>query len=1238
MKRLITIACLAALAGCAGDTDDAQRAQQEQREQWAAQNQSLIYSFPDEGQIEVPVSSPIVLRFSSPVVETAPEITLTEVGGDPVTGLDMEWVDNNRGMIITPGSNLKPMTDYIVDVPAIELDKGTAQARSIAFSTRALFEGPKSQLGTDTFEIIRMIPDGEQYQIMDFSSFRLQFSQPLDRSTARYGNSAESTVQLMGPNGLVDAHLLVSGRYMTIDPKSELTPGADYSLNITTGLASIYGDTLPGGSFGNPNDPLAVRFPITPQDTGAPGTGERVSMVQDVADTGEVSPLTGKPINLVPMASVLLGEDTATQASGTLAAELAFAPNFPDETPFRVKRGSLIEGASIDVRIGGEVPAGFDSGDVRIEFLSDAVGYLLPNRYSGLDDVPRQVRLFMDVAVSTATPTASGAITQDLMHIELVGTSIVEDGQMVINAVGVVEPNVLGSERAKGLLSFYMKAFEDQDNPPVVIDDTTPPTLQSWMPGQYSPEMPADEYGDVLSWLQQPNAPIILNFDKALDPESLTQPGALAVTRDGAPVDITYKLDGAAVVIQLEGGLQYSSVENNPEYMIEIGSQISDLAGNHFVPETLTFKLPGKVTRREVPQNNGSYAEQDVQVNSPMVLSTYPGYPCVTDPADRDLANGFVGRCAGGPGDWPNEDYPLVAYQQDDNLPLMSLPANQPIVVQFTKAVDPASVQLGGSFNVIRVDELGEPIDENGVATQNPQPVPGKLTIEGQKITFMPEEPWVPGQYYQYVLGSNNYVGPAPTANHELPFIGNSNAICDGTESICCVDGKPLRTQPLGRTLRTAITPNDFDGVFKVVADYLVKNEYFIPDSGGPDLGIFFKGETSSGNVLQTLRSSPDIDINGNMIHEVDAVAGILQTMVGISPAYYNTEAINRVAPPHPDGSLRGARYPVQEAEPSVIDPDADPMYDPAGLQGLPNSAKVLSMNTEGSDLPWMADGANFGTDDPMMMMSVQYALLYSVDGANVGCGYDDAYHPVTGDAGYDFNLDFANIQDHLANDNFPKSEPTSCPHKKFTYIKTGLNAAVTDEYVPGQGIKVEIYPSQSISSSFVTYARGPSSGIATLALPSGEQIMRMRYAKEDPSCVDDAQPEPCARTQPITGWIKEGDDGVPTLTAEVDLYIDAPYIGALMNIGLISLRHNLRSYQATMSLSGPISFLDDGRMVIQQRNENPIDLDVRMYYAPENPGFIPAMGTAAGHIPYRIPEDGVFMQLVSEPNKKNLE
>ena len=1231
------------LAACGGDSSSPSGSAGE------ASGTSLIYSFPLQDQQEVPTPTPVVLRFSESVEGQGIENSVVLRLDGQAIDTESHFADGGRSLILTPTQKLQYHAEYMVDLPD---DTGIEGAQDIRFSTRAAEEGIKANTITaDTLDVTRAMPGGgEQDPMMDFSTIRLQFTQPLDPQTLVYGEGNDTTVRLLDRNGdVVPAWVVVDGPYLTVDPKEDLTPGQSYRLAFEDGaVQSIYGE-----SFAFPN---SNRFRFSPSSSLVEGKGpdERpLPLVQRITTPGDegtgngLSPLTGEPINEIPVNAVLLGgvsEGTmpaATQQEGDVLGDLAFLPDWPTVSPLRIRRGTLLTGTNIDVKIGGEleaepgsgVDAGFDSGEVRVHFLSDANGYLIPNVYD--PDGPRMVRLFMDVAMSTEGAIANGGVTQNITHLELVGTvsTDTDAGVIDINAVGVVEPLILGQERGYGTLSFQLQTYRDQTEQLVEDvrqqqNDTTPPTLQSWMADQTSPEMPADESGDALSWFQAPGEPIVLNFDEPLSAESLREPGALSMTRDGAPVEMTFTVDGAAVVIQPEEELRYTAKEDNPEYQIQLGNQITDLAGNNFMPRTLTFKLPGEVTTRSIPDRDGNYSEEDVQVNSPMLLSAYPGYPCVTDPATRDLANGLVGRCAGGPGDWPNEDYPLIDYHPDDILPLMSLPANRPIVLQFTKAIDPNSVQLGNSFDIFRVDASGQPVDGETVG--------GALTVEGQRITFVPDEPWEDDQYYSYTLSSNNNTDPAEGITSQYRMIGSEDAICDGTGSICGEDGYPLRTQPLGITYRTPFTPTNPDDVFRVVADYLIGNDYFIPNGGGPDMDIFFKGGAASKDVLQTLRSSPDVDSNGNLTHDVENKIGRQVTVTAFDPPFYLTDPwASSDRGRLPDDTLPTTDYTFEEPTPNVPDLDADPTYDPEGLQGLPNSAKVLSMNTRGTtelpDVPWFAEGTNFAAN---LFLSAQVIGLYSVDGANVGCGYDEAYDPVTGEPGYDeaVRTDIMKQIGHFTANEWPEYEPAVCPEKKFTYLKTGLNASVGGYDPEKDAIKVEIYPSQSISSSFVTYARNAISGLPAAAIPSGEQIMRMRYAKDDSSCVGTPS-EPCRRTQPITGWITDGGEDGPILTAEVDLYIDAPLIGAILNADSLNLRHNLRSYQATMSLSGPVSFMDDGRMLVQQRNENAIDINVEMYSAADG-GSALVQGTAIGRIPYRIPQDGVFLQMISEPIK----
>src|SRR5690606_21858924 len=187
---------------------------------------SLVYSFPDDGQQQVPTSSPVVLRFSSPVVVTNAAlmdlIELRDGEGDLVEWDRVEEADGGQSLLLYPESKLEPMTDYQLSIAKIDLEKGDAEARNLSFSTRAAYEGPKSQVAEEEFRILRTIPNGDDFEVLEFTTFRVQFSQPLERSTVIYGDGADATVQLTGPEGAVDAHVLVSGPYLTVDPKEDL--------------------------------------------------------------------------------------------------------------------------------------------------------------------------------------------------------------------------------------------------------------------------------------------------------------------------------------------------------------------------------------------------------------------------------------------------------------------------------------------------------------------------------------------------------------------------------------------------------------------------------------------------------------------------------------------------------------------------------------------------------------------------------------------------------------------------------------------------------------------------------------------------------------------------------------------------------------------------------------------------------------------------------------------------------
>ncbi|WP_097458837.1 Ig-like domain-containing protein [Mangrovitalea sediminis] len=756
--RISTIAMLlltSLIAGCGGD----------QSSSFDWNSAQLIYSYPDNLQHEVPRHAPIVLEFSEAVPSTIPAGTfvIKDSKGNTVS-FSRKAVNNNKTLILTPDSELPPHTHYTVTASTLTTASGSAlmPTGGVQFDTRAATSGPASEVSEGPFTVARMIPDGSSQPLMDFSTLRLQFTQPLDSTTVNYGTD----VSLTDASGqLVDATVIAHGPYLTIDPNKDLTAGTKYTLSLSNAVKSTLGDALIPGNF----DSLI----LTPQNS-SPTT----VMVQQAADSQSgsiISPLTGDPINTVPINAVLLGNNSRSQQTGDIRAELAFVPHYPNDTPLRISKGTLLNGSSVTVKINGQVPAGFDTGAISVRFISDANGYLTRNHYSSSPDAPRTVYLYMDIAMTTANAKANGGLSQDLMHVELVGTSIVKDGAMVIDAVGVVQPKVLGLENAYGTISFHMAGYKDQTNPPAAVADTSLPTLQSWEPGDHSN-------------MARPGDPIILNFSEPLSRASLDASGAVTLLADGTPATFTKTLDGGTLVIHPQGGLQFGK-----NYTVQVSTQVTDLAGNPLDKTyNLPFSLPTYVTGND---------------RSPIVTSLEPGYPCAVTTVSRDLANNLEGRCLGGVNNDPSDHYGRngtenysastapAANTLDDIIPVARQPANRPIIVTFSQDMKAGSIRLGTSCSDTSATFRVEQIDTNGncVAT-----VPGQLTIDTRKVTFTPKDPWTKDQLYRYVLGSVSS-GPA----------------CGGNDAICSTQNLPLQTALLEGYSATSGGPDmeiDFRG------------------------------------------------------------------------------------------------------------------------------------------------------------------------------------------------------------------------------------------------------------------------------------------------------------------------------------------------------------------------------------------------------------------------------------------
>ena len=735
-KLALTALAAALVAGCGGSDDSVSF----NTPTFDARN--LHYTYPLDNQQQVAPRAIIALQFSHEVTADASNFTVTGPDDEAVP-FTLESVADGRGVVLTPDDALKPASDYKVVMNGVTVlgETTTFKDGTLNFTTRAALEGPiETQKTAASFEVESIFPDDGQFKSMDFSSFRLRTTHPIDASSAVYGD----TISLMNNGEVVPALLLVGRTTITVDPLEDMTPGDTYELSVN-GVKSQLGEDI-----------AAYSHSTVPQDTTSPTTGERAVLVTNAPpaddslgcldDGVRLSELTGQPINCVPVIGTLLQDKTVSKQSGDVYAELAFTPNFPDVTPLRVQRGGILKGDALEVFIGGEVPVGFDSGEVTVEIISDATGYLFPNPNAESDDAPKQLRLFMDVATSTTDARANGAFTQNLMHLELVGTGLIEDGQLNTDAITVVEPRVLGVENSYGVLSFRMESYQDQENAPLKpVDAINPfvPVLDgdngqelSWQPGNVADRM-------------EPGEPIVIHFNEALDPNSIVAGDSLLLTKGGLDEPFQWELRGNALVITPD-----SPVEYGVEYAVTTTPAITDLAGNALQvldslqgDSTLDFTLPEYVV------DDGG----DVR-RGPFAATVYPGFPCASSTATQgEIDAGTQGVCI--------SSSPEGEQVEVDELPIVDLPANRPIKVRFSQNMDPATITLGDTLLVQK---------DNGGSWED---VDGELTLEPRALIFTPEQAWEEDALYRYVLASNG---------------GGT-----GCAGMCSVDGLPLQTAPL---------------------------------------------------------------------------------------------------------------------------------------------------------------------------------------------------------------------------------------------------------------------------------------------------------------------------------------------------------------------------------------------------------------------------------------------------------
>jgi len=602
---------------------------------------------------------------------------------------------------------------------------------------------PSGTRSKDGFQVRTFMPmDVPDLSVWPFSTFRVLLSEPV-RPDSVFGGG----VQLirLSTGAAVAAEVLVHGRTITLDPVDDLVPGERYRLALTGDLVDLAGEHLTPTSMDFPVRTIApmkqLSLALGPTPVGDGGTPR--SRLESVAP------------NTLELKSSLAGASTLTM-SGALDAALPDPGLIGSRLPMVIRKGQVLtvrgpDNGGLEIRLGGGIDTTLNSGALSMTLITDASGEISENPLR--PDAPGArplVRLSMDAALTAEDATVNSMLTQNLLGLQLVGSLYVQEGgRLGVELVGGVELDLLGLDTAASWVTIgAWSAAKAASTPP------PPMTVRVMGPAN-------GETGVDLDW------PMAVVFSQPPDSSARTSVWLERYPGDGVrgssdDVPTSMVVDGAMVLLRSQAPLDLAS-----QYTVRVAAGVRSASG-----AVLPSRWVSSFTTRAI----------DPTLSKPTVVgSVRPGMPCAF------FDGGVTKQCSA-------ESPPLGQ---------IMLASDLPVEAHFSKPVDPASIQLGQTVQVMDV-AAGTPVS-------------GRLKTGMDWLQFVPEAPWQEGRAYSLRLG------------------GGTDAGCG---SICDMAGLAVNTD-----LLLDHTPEA---------------------AGGPPIVLPFVGASPAGQGGLTLRIRPAADTNAN--------------------------------------------------------------------------------------------------------------------------------------------------------------------------------------------------------------------------------------------------------------------------------------------------------------------------------------------------------------------------------------
>ncbi|HWO24500.1 MAG TPA: Ig-like domain-containing protein [Kofleriaceae bacterium] len=664
----------------------------------------VVFTFPADGQLDVPTGARVLVTFSEPVTQSA----LGACSADGAGGLCL--VGPSGPVAKPPAVVGDGMT---VEFPAGELEAGAmyelhvgpalapfaenlpATGPLVRFRTRSTRPraAAPTVIGVNGSDPAQLGQPGAR-PMFESSTIQLVFSEPLD---PRSVSSAASSVALVAGGTAVPATVIAEGIHVSIDPREDLTPGTTYQLQLGNQIKDLAGQAL-----------VPVSFDLVPQSTrGEGGAIPQVLRTRLPGDPGPTTSRAGTEPNVIALDKPLIGREMVQMGRSVLAAELADPTALGGPIAFTIRRGQRLTASGLDVKLGGKIPVGLSTGELQIELLTDGGGRIFRNPHQAAEQRPNNgraplyVELSMDLAVFATDPTGTAVLTQTVLGVQGSGTVIATDGVLAIETVASMDLGLLGVTSAPSNLVLELITSPD-DTPPV---DTQGPKLVATYPAEGTAELLVD-------------AGIELVFDEPVDLDRLRAGGVKLEEAAGAPVAAAIESHGSAVVVRPLAPLAYGT-----SYRVLL-ADVADVAGNALAATSMVQVSTPVLPATTVP---------------PTVIAISPGVPC-------SLTGGTAmtpGRCSGGDA-------------ADSTYRPFTLEREQPIEVELSQPLRRSSVTLGATCNAgsVRVEELSM----TGTCVRA---VPGSMLIRNRGFAFVPDQPWATGTRYRLALVSGNDAGCA---------------------------------------------------------------------------------------------------------------------------------------------------------------------------------------------------------------------------------------------------------------------------------------------------------------------------------------------------------------------------------------------------------------------------------------------------------------------------------------------